>query len=60
MFSKLIFQIYLWVGVITPQDNIDGRYTYIVTTNEITVEYAYKEEILNWIKTDEFVYNEDL
>jgi len=60
MFSKLIFYIYLWVGIISPEDNVDGRETFTITTDTISVEYAYKEEIIHWIQSGEFVYNEDL
>ena len=64
---------YLMTGTIVPQKEVDGRMTYRVEFNSLTeitegnqtfigknVDYAYKGEILQWIETNEFKYNEEL
>ena len=71
--KAIIFMWYLITGTIMPQKDVDGRMTYRVEFNsptEITegnqtfigtnVDYAYKGEILQWIETNEFKYNEEL
>ena len=71
--NTLIFIWYLITGTIVPQKEVDDRMTYRVefnTPTEITegnqtfigttVDYAYKGEILDWIETNEFKYNEDI
>lgn len=71
--NSLIFIWYLITGTIVPQKEVDDRMTYRVefnTPTEITegnqtfigttVDYAYKGEILDWIETNEFKYNEDI
>lgn len=58
--SKLVFLWYLITGTITPSDINDDRQMYTISKDELYVEYAYKEEIINWIKTDEFVFDETL
>jgi hypothetical protein len=58
--SKLVFLWYLITGTITPSDVNDDRQMYTISKDELYVEYAYKEEIINWIKTDEFVFDETL
>jgi hypothetical protein len=58
--SKLVFLWYLITGTITPSDVNDDRQMYTISKDELYVEYAYKEEIINWIKTDEFVFDEML
>jgi hypothetical protein len=46
--------------VITPTEDVDGRQTYTIKQNNYIVEYAYREEILHWIDSGEFVYDETL
>ena len=71
--NTLIFIWYLITGTIVPQKEVDDRMTYRVEFNTptkitegnqtfigITVDYAYKGEILDWIETNEFKYNEDI
>jgi hypothetical protein len=71
--KTIIFMWYLMIGTIVPQKEVDGRMTYRVEFNSLTeitegnqtfigtnVDYAYKGEILQWIKTNEFKYNEEL
>jgi len=71
--KTIIFMWYLMTGTIVPQKEVDGRMTYRVEFNYLTeitegnqtfigtnVDYAYKGEILQWIETNEFNYNEEL
>lgn len=61
MLTKLIFAAYLLTGTVSPQDEHEGRITYIIYLQDDTcIEYAYKGEILNWIETGSFQYDEDL
>lgn len=57
--NHFIFIWYLMTGVITPTDNVDGRTTYTIKQKDFIVEYAYRGEVLNWIESDKFIYNED-
>jgi hypothetical protein len=48
-------------GVVVPQSDVDGRNTYaIFFENNTVIDYAYTGEVLNWIRTGVFKYNEDL
>jgi hypothetical protein len=58
--TKIIFIWYLITGVVRPADNVDGRQTYTIKQKDFTVEYAYRGEILNWIESDKFIYDETL
>jgi hypothetical protein len=72
--GKKLCSIYAIVnGTIVPQKEVDGRNCYRVNfpeTTQITegdktfcgnvVDYAYKEEILEYIESKTFEYNEDL
>jgi hypothetical protein len=71
--NTLIFIWYLITGTIVFQKEVDDRMTYRVefkTPTKITegnqtfigttVDYAYRGEILDWIETNEFKYNEDI
>jgi len=71
--KTIVFIWYLINGTIVPQKEVDGRQCYRVNFPVLTeikegnqffygtvVDYAYKEEIYNYIKTKKFVYNEDL
>lgn len=60
MFAKLVFMFMLLKGSMIEQMPVDNRKTYALWVNDTTfVDAAYKGEVLNWIKTGEFVYNED-
>jgi hypothetical protein len=51
----------LMKGTVVPQGEHEGRKMYAVIMSDSTaVDYAYKGEVLNYIKTKEFKYNEDL
>lgn len=58
--SKLIFLCYVIMGTVQPDGDVDGRQTYTLCINDTSIEYVYKGEILQWIESGEFVYNEDL
>ena len=61
MLTKLIFVLYLCTGTVTPQDEHEGRETYTIRQADGTcIEHAYAGEVLNWIETGSFQYNEDL
>jgi len=47
------------VGVITPAGNVDGRPIYNVDGCRAHIDDAYKGEIVRWIETGEFKYDED-
>ena len=70
--STLIFLWYLITGTIVYEKNIDGRNTYRMEFSDTTViteggkkfygttvDYVYKEEILEYIDSGTFEYNED-
>jgi hypothetical protein len=58
--NQVIFIWYVVTGVITPTDNVDGRATYTIKQKDFIVEYAYRGEVLNWIESDKFIYDETL
>jgi len=63
MFVKLItFKVMMFLGYITPMnDSHEGVDMYLLSLPDGTViEYAYKEEILNYIETGEFHYDDTL
>jgi len=45
-------------GVIVPQDDVDGRTIYSIPT--VGIEYAYKTEIIRYLETGTFQYDETL
>ena len=57
-----MFNILLDAGVIVPMhETNDERELYTVNPKDgYVIDHAYKGEILNWIQTGEFEYNEDL
>ena len=56
--ANIMFVLQLHSGVIIPNDDVDGRTIYSVPSAGI--EYAYKAEIIQYLETGEFDYNEDL
>ena len=63
MFVKLItFKEMMFLGYITPMNDFhEGRELFTLKLSDgSTVEYVYKEEILNYMDTGMFEYNEDL
>ena len=56
--ANIMFVLQLHSGIIIPQGDVDGRCIYSVPSAGI--EYAYKAEIIQYLETGEFNYNEDL
>jgi hypothetical protein len=56
--ANLMFVLQLHSGYIIPTDDVDGRTIYSIPSAGI--EYAYKAEIVQYLETGEFDYNEDL
>lgn len=58
LIAHLTFVLQLHTGIIIPTDNVDGRTIYSIPSAGI--EYAYKAEIVQYLETGQFDYNEDL
>jgi len=59
--TKLIFIWYLLTGTVEYQQTMDGHKQYALFFKDgKVVDYAYKSEILEYIETGTFEYNEDL
>jgi hypothetical protein len=59
--TKLIFVWYILTGTVEYQQTMDGHKQYALFFEDgKVVDYAYKEEILEYIETGTFEYNEDL
>lgn len=59
--TKLIFIWYLLTGTVEYQQTMDGHKQYALFFKDgKVIDYAYKEEILEYIETGTFEYNEDL
>lgn len=59
--AKLIFAWYLLTGTVEYQQTMDGHKQYALFFKDgKVVDYAYKGEILEYIETGTFEYNEDL
>jgi hypothetical protein len=56
----LIFRLYIVLGIVQPQDDVDGRTIYTIHTKSTHIEYAYKEEVLRYLETGVFTYDETL
>lgn len=52
-----MFYLLILIGLVKPQG--DNLYAYFTPDGKV-FEYAYKEEIIQAIRTGEFKYNEDL
>lgn len=58
---KLKFMWMIITHVVMPQGKCEGKRMYNIRTKEDNIiEYAYKEEVLEYIKTGTFEYNEDI
>lgn len=55
--AQLMFTLQLYTGIIIPTDDVDGRTIYSIPSADI--EYAYKAEIIRYLETGVFTYNED-
>jgi len=49
---------YLVTGIVQPSGDVDGRPIYDMPVSNI--EYAYKAELIDYIETGVFKYDEDL
>jgi hypothetical protein len=58
LIANLMFVLQLHTGVIIPTDDVDGRTIYFVPSAGI--EYAYKAEIIQYLETGVFMYDETL
>jgi len=56
--AKLMFILQVHSGVIVPSDDVDGRTIYSIPSMDI--EYAYKSEIIQYLETGVFMYDETL
>ena len=56
--ANLMFVLQLHSGIIIPTDNVDGRTIYSIPSANI--EYAYKTEIIQYLETGAFTYDETL
>ena len=55
---KLMFTLKLYSGIIIPTDDVDGRTIYSIPSAGI--EYAYKIEIIQYLETGIFTYDDTL
>ena len=60
LFALLKFEAMKYTGEVIQAGENEGRETYTLTIGEEVIEHAYKEEVINYIHTGEFTYNEDL
>lgn len=56
--AKLMFILHLHSGFIVKTDDVDGRTIYSIPSKDI--EYAYKSEIIYYMQTGVFTYDETL
>lgn len=56
--ANLMFVLQLHSGVIIPSDDVDGRTIYAIPSAGI--EYAYKAEIIQYLETGVFTYDETI
>ena len=56
--ANLMFVLQLHTGVIIPTDKVDGRTIYSIPSANI--EYAYRAEIIQYLETGTFTYDETL
>jgi len=57
LLANLMFVLQLHSGVIVPTGDVDGRTIYSIPSAGI--EYAYKAEIVQYLETGKFSYDED-
>ena len=65
--SSLIFSWLISVGFVVPMvETKEGRELYVLyvidheSEEVLAYEYAYKEEIMEWVQTGDFEYDKDL
>jgi hypothetical protein len=57
---KILFVWYLITGAIKPTDTVEGRKIYSINTPKIKSEYVYRGEIIAYLKTGVFKFDETL
>lgn len=55
--AQLMFILHLHSGIIIPEEDVEGRIIYSMPSADI--EYAYKAEIIQYLETGIFAYDED-
>lgn len=58
LFAKFLFVMKLYSGFIIPTSDVDGRTIYSIPSESI--EYAYKSEIIQYLETGIFTYDDTL
>jgi hypothetical protein len=58
--STIIFYLWLLIGTIVPSEKHEGVQMYNIIEDDGVIENAYKGEIINYIETGEFEYNDFL
>ena len=58
--STIIFYIYILIGTIVPTEQHEGHQMYNIIEDDGVIENAYKGEIINYIETGKFEYNDFL
>lgn len=58
LIAKLMFVLQLHSGFIVASDDVDGRTIYSIPSKDI--EYAYKSEIIQYLETGTFTYDDTL
>ena len=58
LIANIMFVLQLHTGIIIPTDDVDGRTIYSVPSAGI--EYAYKAEIIQYLETGVFMYDETI
>ncbi len=59
--TKLILAWHLITGTVCTYPDVDGTKLYAIHLQDNTcIEHAYKSEVLQWIKTKEFQYDDTL
>jgi hypothetical protein len=58
LIAKLMFILQLNSGLIVATDDVDGRTIYSIPSKDI--EYAYKSEIIDFMQTGVFTYDDTL
>lgn len=56
--AKIIFTVNIYFGLIVPIDDVDGRTIYAIPSKGI--DYAYKSEIIQYLETGTFIYDETI
>jgi hypothetical protein len=58
LIAKLMFVLQIHSGFIVASDDVDGRTIYAIPSAKI--EYAYKAEIIQYLETGVFTYDDTL